>query len=164
MTHKGDSALSNQATAKIPLQDARRPEAVERALEIFNDSWAFAVLQELFFDVRRFDEIQRNLQISRSVLTRRLKHLEDQQIIFRERYNTRPDRYEYRLTERGIDMYPIFTLLRQWGEKWLPDIAPSGVKLTHKSCKNELTMILSCEHCGDPVTARDVDYTVTARK
>lgn len=156
--------MSTKTSEQILLQNARRPEAVERALEIFNDSWAFAVLQELFFGVRRFDDIQRNLQISRSVLTRRLKHLEDQQIIFKQLYNTRPDRYEYRLTDRGIDMYPIFVLLRQWGEKWLPNVAESDVKLTHKTCKKALTMVLSCEHCGDPVSARDVGYKVARHK
>lgn len=156
--------MSDTTIEENQLQHARRPEAVEKALEIFSDSWAFAVLQELFFGVRRFDDIQRNLDISRSVLTRRLKHLEDQQIIFRELYSTRPDRYAYRLTERGVDMYPIFVLLRQWGEKWLHDVAPAGIKLTHKTCSRELTMVLSCEHCGERVTARDVEYSVTRRK
>lgn len=152
---------SDGSRPAFSLSQARRPEAVERALAIFSDSWAFAVLQELFFEVRRFDELQRNLNISRSVLARRLKHLEDQQIIRRKLYSTRPDRYEYRLTERGIDMYPIFVLLRQWGEKWLEQTAPPNFRLTHKSCHQELVMVLSCQHCGEAVTARDVGYEGT---
>lgn len=143
------------------LAQATRPVAVGRVLEIFNDSWSFSVLQELFFGVRRFDDFQRNLNISRSVLTRRLRHLEEQQIISRKLYMSSPKRYEYKLTERGLDMYPIFVLLRQWGEKWLPDARVSGVHLRHRSCGQPLEMGLNCKACGGEIHARDVEYEIT---
>jgi len=96
-----------------------RPYAVRKTLDIFRDKWSFEVLQELFHGVRRFDQFQENLKISRSVLTRRLKHLAAKSIISREVYQERPRRFEYRLTARGVDMYAIFLMLRQWGERWL---------------------------------------------
>jgi DNA-binding HxlR family transcriptional regulator len=140
------------------LQQAMRPAAIQQALEIFNDSWSFAVLQELFFGVRRFDDFQRNLEISRSVLTRRLRHLEERDIIHRKIYSARPQRYEYRLTERGLDMYPFFVLLRQWGEKWLPDASDAGIQLHHRPCGNPLHITLHCRDCGEEISARDVNY------
>ncbi len=149
---------SNRSVAEVA--SVTRPVAVARSLEIFSDSWSFAVLQEIFFGVRRFDEFQRNLGISRSVLTRRLRHLEEQNIISRKIYSSRPKRYEYMLTEAGIDMYPIFVLLRQWGEKWLENSKTENFHLMHKSCGKELDFTLHCAACEKEVSARDVTYSI----
>lgn len=151
--------MTEHKTTTLPA--AKRPVAIQRALEIFNDGWSFAILQELFFGVRRFDDFQRNLSISRSVLTRRLRLLEKQKIISRELYTSRPKRYEYRLTESGLDMYPFFVLLRQWGEKWLLDATDPNYQLYHHSCKHLLHITLHCQECGDEVSARDVKYGLT---
>lgn len=132
-----------------------------RSLEIFSDPWSFSVLQELFFGVKRFDEFQKNLEISRSVLTRRLRHLEEQGIIERQLYSERPNRYEYKLTEMGKDMYPIFVSLRQWGEHWLDNAKTPELKLIHKSCNHNLKLKLVCDHCGDEVKAADIHFCKT---
>lgn len=139
-----------------------RPVAVQRTLAIFSDPWSFSVLQELFFGVRKFDEFQRNLGISRSVLARRLKHLEQEHIIDRHLYSTRPDRYEYKLTERGRDMYPIFIALRRWGETWLENAATPKLKLIHKSCEQPLVPSMNCTACGEEITAEDITFQVNS--
>ncbi len=154
------SVARKQNRSGAEVAPATRPIAVAQSLKIFSDSWSFAVLQEIFFGVRRFDDFQRSLGISRSVLTRRLRHLEEQEIIRRTIYSARPKRYEYMLTERGIDMYPIFVLLRQWGERWLENSRTDELHLTHKSCGEELNITLHCRACGDEVSARDVTYTI----
>ncbi|WP_272995906.1 helix-turn-helix domain-containing protein [Paraglaciecola agarilytica] len=133
-----------------------RPVAVKRTLEIFSDPWSFAVLQELFFRVRRFDDFQQNLNISRSVLTRRLRHLEEQQIITRKLYSNHAQRFEYVLTERGRDMYTIFVALRQWGERWLDDAQTEDLHLIHASCGQELDLQLVCGNCQHEVHASDI--------
>lgn len=138
-----------------------RPVAVKRTLDIFSDQWSFSVLQELFFGVRRFDDFQRNLNISRSVLTRRLRHLEEQKIIQRSLYRERPNRYEYRLTERGRDMYPIFVAIRQWGERWLEDAQTPELQLVHNSCGKTLGFQLRCGNCNESVSASDIGYQST---
>ncbi|NHN39021.1 helix-turn-helix transcriptional regulator [Pseudomaricurvus alcaniphilus] len=139
-----------------------RPIAVQRTLAIFSDPWSFSVLQELFFGVRKFDDFQRNLGISRSVLARRLKHLEQEQIIGRHLYSDRPKRYEYKLTERGRDMYPIFIALRRWGETWLDNAATPELKLVHKTCGHELIPSLDCAACQKEIKAEDIAYQVDA--
>eukprot|EP00456_Euglypha_rotunda_P025945 TRINITY_DN20917_c0_g1_i2.p2 TRINITY_DN20917_c0_g1~~TRINITY_DN20917_c0_g1_i2.p2 ORF type:complete len:134 (+),score=19.95 TRINITY_DN20917_c0_g1_i2:96-497(+) len=121
-----------------------RPVAIARVLDIFSDAWSFAVLQEAFFGVRRFDDFQQNLSISRSVLTQRLKHLVNQKILERRRYSTRPARYEYRLTERG-----------RWLDK--VDSVPE-LRLIHTPCNHTLDMRFSCAHCGSDVMATEVHY------
>ncbi|HEX4110766.1 MAG TPA: helix-turn-helix domain-containing protein [Solirubrobacteraceae bacterium] len=138
--------------------EANRPAAVRQALEVFRDPWSFAVLQEAFFGVRRFDELQRNLGISRSVLTRRLGHLVENGVLERRRYQRRPDRYEYRLTARGLDMYPIFLALRTWGERWLENRAMPGPRLIHERCDHVTAPQMVCDHCGETIRAHDVRY------
>ena len=132
------------------------PVAVGKTLEIFSDNWSFSVLQASFLGIRRFDDFQRNLNISRSVLTRRLRHLETQKIIYRSQYSSRPKRYEYRLTERGIDMYPIFVLLKSWGERWLDNAQTHHLDLIHTPCGHSLDVTLTCTSCKQEVTARNV--------
>ncbi len=148
----------NETEEQNRIQKLPRPAAVERTLAIFSDFWAFAVLQELFFGVRRFDDFQQNLNISRSVLTRRLRHLEEQLIIERKLYTTRPNRYEYKLTKRGRDMYPIFVALRQWGERWLDDARTDELQLIHKRCDKELNLKLICGECNEEVNANEIHY------
>lgn len=135
-----------------------RPAAVARALEIFSDSWSFAVLQELFYGVRRFDDFQKNLCISRSVLSRRLRHLVAQGIISRTVYQQRPERSEYRLTPSGRDMYAIFILLRDWGERWIDGAGEGDPVLIHLPCEQELAPVLICSHCQRPIDAHDVAH------
>jgi DNA-binding HxlR family transcriptional regulator len=138
----------------------KRPVAVRKTLEIFSDPWAFSVLQEIFFGVRRFDDIQENLAISRSVLTRRLKHLLKKEIIERTRYSTHRYRYEYRLTARGIDMYPIFLLLRDWGERWLKSAETPTLTLLHTPCGQVIDVRVVCGHCHGAISAKTVKYAV----
>lgn len=143
----------------MPPPDAtvvQRPAAVRRALAIFGDPWSFAVIQEAFHGVRRFEDLQRNLAISRSVLTQRLGQLVDHGILERRRYQQRPDRYEYRLTERGREMYPIFAAIRVWGERWLEELDDDAPPLVHKPCGHAVTPQLVCDHCGERIRAEDM--------
>jgi DNA-binding HxlR family transcriptional regulator len=137
---------------------------VRRSLEIVSDPWSFAVLQEAFFGVHRFDEFQHNLAISRSVLTRRLSHLVGHGILERRRYQRRPDRYEYRLTARGRDMYPIFVALRSWGERWLPDGDGPQVRLIHGGCERESHPRMVCDACGGEIRAEDMRYEIVDKR
>jgi DNA-binding HxlR family transcriptional regulator len=140
----------------------QRPAAVRRALEIFSDPWSFAVLQEAFFGVHRFEDFQRNLVISRSVLAKRLAHLVENEILERVRYQRRPDRFEYRLTDRGREMYPIFVSLREWAERWLDDIGGPDLRLVHAPCGNETHPRLACDHCGEEIRAEHMRYELRA--
>ena len=137
-----------------------RPEGVRQTLEIFSDPWAFALLQETFFGVRRFDDFQRHLAISRNVLTKRLKALVDHRILVRKLYQRRPDRYEYRLTDRGRALYPIFVTMDQWGQRWLQTGPPAGWEAIHGTCGSVLRPRLICEHCGESVDAHDMRIEV----
>jgi len=116
------------------------------------------VLREAFFGVRRFVEIQRNLGIARNTLTNRLTTLVRKGVLERRRYQEGPDRFHYRLTEKGLDLYPIIVTLMQWGDRWLAGESGPPLKLFHKSNGHLVRPVIRCVHCGIEVKARDVHY------
>lgn len=126
----------------------QRAPAVIEALEILRDRWAFALMVETFYGVNRFDDYQHNLQISRNVLTKRLALLVNEGILRRHLYQSKPDRYEYRLTEKGRAMYPIFLAIQQWGEKYLGSEDDHDWKLVHADCGQVTHPHLNCDVCG----------------
>ena len=91
---------------QVPARPPR--DAVELAVDVFlSDRWTFLILREAFFGVRRYGQMQRNLGIARNVLADRLRQLVANGMFERVRYRTDPDWYEYRLTERALDVYPV---------------------------------------------------------
>ena len=89
------------------------------ALAVVGEKYAILVLREVFYGVRRFDEIQRNTGAPRDVLTARLRRLEDAGVLTRRRYSDRPPRFEYRLTDAGRELRPVLMTLMAWGDKHL---------------------------------------------
>lgn len=130
--------------------------SLARASAEVSDSWTFMILRELFLSNRRFDGIQAQTGMSPRSLTLRLNTLVDADILLRSPYQTTPLRHEYRLTEKGLELWPVVVALRQWGDKWngpWPDEEPP-LRLTHKGHGHELRVQMVCATCGEPVTAR----------
>ncbi len=138
---------------------AQRPTSVQRTGELLRRGASSLVLREAFFRVRRFDDFQRSLGLSRSVLARTLKLLVEEGLLERRLYQRRPDRYEYVLTEAGLELYPVFLAMKQWGEKWLGDDA-APVSLVHKTCGHSSSPQMACDHCGAVVHAREMRYAI----
>jgi DNA-binding HxlR family transcriptional regulator len=91
------------------------------ALEIVGERWTLLIVRDIFLGLRRFEEFQESLGIARNVLADRLHWLVSQDIVEAVPYSSRPDRYEYRLTAKGRDLFVTLTALRQWGDKHLTD-------------------------------------------
>src|SRR5687767_8915 len=91
---------------------------VGRTLEVIGDRWTMLVLREAFYRVRRFDQLQRNLGIARNILADRLQRLVAEGILERVRYQERPERFEYKLTQKGLDLYPALVTLMSWGDRY----------------------------------------------
>lgn len=136
----------------------KRPEAcsIERALAEVGDKWTFLILREAYFRVRRFDDFRRNLAVAPNILAGRLKKLVENGLLEKRPYSTHPPRHEYRLTEKGLDLYPAILLLMRWGDKWLDDGAGAPLELEHRSCGHVSRPELVCDSCREPVAARDM--------
>jgi DNA-binding HxlR family transcriptional regulator len=131
--------------------------SVARAVAALGDTWSLLVLREMFLGAHRFDQLQEHLGIARNVLAARLRHLVDQGILEKRLYQPHPPRYEYHLTPKGIDLYPVIVSLMQWGDRYVADAPPGGpIVLEHKPCGHLTSLVTACTECGAPVTARDM--------
>jgi DNA-binding HxlR family transcriptional regulator len=130
--------------------------SIARALEVLGDRWTLLVLRDAFKRVRRFEDFQRNLGVARNVLTDRLNRLVEEDILRRVPYQERPVRFEYRLTDKGLALWPVMMTLLQWGDRYY--LAPDGppVVVRHRDCGGEVTEHLTCAACGAELGPRDV--------
>lgn len=107
--------------------------SIARALEILGERWTLLVIRDVFLGLRRFDQIHDDLGIARNVLATRLARLVDEGILEQVRYSEAPDRYEYRLTDKGRELNIALGALRQWGDKFLSAKPPRV--MVHKSSR-----------------------------
>jgi len=149
-----------KSPAKKTLIDAKRPrvDSVERMLEQVGDAWTFLILREAFFGARRFDAFQKNLGAAPTIVADRLKKLVVNGVLERRAYSERPPRFEYRLTDKGMDLYPAIVMMMQWGDRWLDSGAGPPLELVHKTCGARSRPKLVCDGCGGEIAARDMDW------
>jgi DNA-binding HxlR family transcriptional regulator len=130
--------------------------SVARTLSVIGDRWTMLVLREAFMRTRRFEDFQRNTGAPRPILADRLRVLVDNGVLARSPYGNHPDRFEYRLTEKGLELYPVVVSLLTWGDRWMADSDGPPVALRHKACDRTMHPELACPECGEWVGARDI--------
>jgi DNA-binding HxlR family transcriptional regulator len=132
--------------------------SVARTLEIVGEKWALLALREVFLGNRRFDEMVRKTGAPRDTLTARLKSLVAAGVLERQPVSEHPPRFEYRLTQSGLDLYPVIVLLMEWGDRYLTNGEVAPMELTHH-CGHRLGAVTVCSSCGEVLLARDVRAT-----
>jgi DNA-binding HxlR family transcriptional regulator len=142
-------------TPDLSLLERNRTCSIARTLSVTGDHWTSLLIREAFFGTRRFDEFQRNLAIAPNILSGRLRRLVEQGILVAAPYGDWPLRHEYRLTERGLDLYQLPLAMLTWGQRWL-DTNESDIHLTHTTCGHKLKPVLSCDHCAAPIARQDI--------
>ena len=117
------------------------------ALAEVGDAWSLLIIKEIMLRNRKFDGIAAQTGISESSLATRLKSLESAGIVERRAYQERPVRYEYRVTQRGADLWPALVALTSWGDRWLGRKTPP---LTYEcgACEHDARPHFACSHCG----------------
>jgi len=137
--------------------------SVARSLELIGERWSLLVIREVFYGRRRFSEMQRTLGVARNVLSNRLERLVDAGILERRPYSERPERYEYFLTEKGLDLWPTLVALMFWGDKHMPTEEGPPAKLVHKGdCGGPVNDRRTCERCGKELEVREARAIVSA--
>lgn len=131
--------------------------SVGRSLDIIGDRWTFMVMRETFFGVRRYDEFLVNLGIATNILSDRLNLLVEAGLLRKAQYRSKPDRFEYRQTEMGADLYGAYLTMIAWGDKWLAGSKGPPLILHHHSCGNDFAVKVICGACGDSLNAWEVD-------
>lgn len=130
--------------------------SVANTVEIVNDSWTVLVLRDAFLGIRRFDQFVDSLGIARNTLTSRLERLIEAGMLDAVPYQDNPVRYEYRLTEKGKDIFDVLMTLWAYGERWNPPSDPDHQRVFHSDCGHEAIAVAHCSHCGERLSRRNV--------
>jgi len=129
--------------------------SIAKSLEVIGERWSLLIVRDILNGNRRFGEIQQSLGVARNVLSARLQRLAEEDIVERRQYQESPPRYEYFLTEKGLDLWPALIALLNWGDRYSesPDGPPKII--VHKVCGGRVSDRGICEDCGEVLHARD---------
>lgn len=132
--------------------------SVARSLDVVGEWWTLLIVRNMLMGQRRFEEIQADLGIARNILSDRLSTLVEHGIVDRVRYMEHPDRYEYVLTQKGRELFPVIAAIMAWGDAWE---SPDGPPLVFQhSCGHTVAAGATCSACGGALTLD----TVRARR
>ncbi|MFC6285005.1 winged helix-turn-helix transcriptional regulator [Nocardioides sp. GCM10027113] len=131
---------------------------IGRAMAVLGERWTVVVLREVFNGVRRFDDIRSHSGIPRQVLSHRLQSLVDQDILRKHPYREAGSRvrHEYRLTTKGLDLYPVLVAVAAWGDRYLADPEGPPVEFAHRDCGGRVEVGLACAEGHDVDGVRQV--------
>lgn len=130
--------------------------SIARALELVGERWTILVLRDVFLGLRRFEQLQQSLGVARNVLAARLERLAQEGILERVPYQERPPRHEYRLTDKGLDLWPVVVELMRWGDRYAAPPQGPPIVIRHRGCGGVLGEHRICMRCGEPLGVRDV--------
>jgi DNA-binding HxlR family transcriptional regulator len=127
---------------------------IARSLEVVGERWTILVVRDALLGIRRFEDFQARLGVSRAVLSDRLSQLVEHGVLERVRYQERPERYEYTLTERGLALWPVVAALAEWGRDLFPEGAPRHFR--HRTCTSDVHTEVHCPDCGQDLLPADI--------
>jgi DNA-binding HxlR family transcriptional regulator len=129
--------------------------SVARTVSVIGDRWTMLILRDCFLRVRRFEEFQERLRITRHILADRLRKLVKLRVLKRVPYQKRPPRYEYRLTEKGLDLHPVVLAMVRWGDTHMAGKRGRPLLFEHH-CGHAFEPTMTCSACGEAIKAREV--------
>ena len=132
----------------------REPCSLARTLSVIGDRWTLLVIRDCFLGVRRFENFEARLGIARHVLADRLKKLTEAGVLTKVPYQERPRREEYRLTEKGLALYPVLLAALDWGDTYMSGEEGPPLLRRHRSCGHVAHGVTVCSECGEPLDPR----------
>lgn len=131
--------------------------SIARSLAAAGEPWSPLVLRDVWVGIKRFDDLQRDLGVSRKVLAQRLKHLVEEGMLERRAYCERPVRHEYVLTAKGSEFVDVLMAMAAWGDRWTAGEAGPPAVRRHRACRQLTQVEMHCTACGEVLRSADVD-------
>jgi DNA-binding HxlR family transcriptional regulator len=132
------------------------PCTIARSVNVLGDHWNLLIIRQACLGTRRFDGFQAALGTGRNILSTRLAGLVDEGLLTRVPYQDNPPRFEYRLTDKGREVYPILAAMAAWGDKWLTGAEGTPLVLHHTACDHDMHAVVVCSECEEPIDVREV--------
>lgn len=132
--------------------------SVAATLSVLGEKWTFLVIREVVNGIRRFEDMRLRTAIPKQVLTHRLALLVDEGILRKEPYQLPGERarHEYKLTEKGFDLYPVLVAMANWGDQYLTGASGTAAVFTHRDCGEPVHARLICNGGHELGSTRDV--------
>src|ERR1700730_17651236 len=131
--------------------------SIAGVLDAIGDRWAVLILRDLSLGLTRYEDLRRSTGVTNATLSDRLKHLEDNELIERRRYQTNPERYEYVLTPKGRDIILVILALAQVGDKWaVSGDAGPPLKFVDRKTGHTVKLAMVDKETGQRVRAQDL--------
>jgi len=130
--------------------------SIARTVSVIGDRWSLLVLRDCFLGIRRFEDFQQRLGISRPMLVDRLRKLVEEKVLKKVAYQESPVRYEYRLTAKGMDLHPVLMAIVHWGDVHMAGRKGRPLLHRHLKCGHLFDPVTVCSECHAELTARDV--------
>jgi DNA-binding HxlR family transcriptional regulator len=130
--------------------------SIARTLDVAGEWWSPLILRDAHLGITRFDELRRDLGISRKVLSERLERLVEHGVLERRAYSDRPPRHEYVLTDKGRELVDVLLAMVAWGDRWAAGEAGPPVLLRHDTCGELTRAEIRCARCGGPLHVSEV--------
>lgn len=130
------------------------PCTIARSAAVLGDHWNLLIIRQACLGTRRFDDFQRELGIGRNILTMRLKRLVDEGLLCRAPVEGSQSRLQYRLTDKGREVYPILAAMAAWGDRWLTGPEGTPLVLHHAACDRDMHAVVVCSECDRPLDVR----------
>jgi len=130
--------------------------SIARALAVFGDRWTLLIIRDSFRKIRRFSEFQASLGITKHRLSDRLVRLVEEGILDKVLYDEKRSRYEYRLTQKGLDLYPVLMTIVQWGDQWACDGDGAPINFIHENCGHVTHPKCVCNVCNEEIHAKEL--------
>jgi DNA-binding HxlR family transcriptional regulator len=130
--------------------------SVARTMSVIGDRWTMLIVRDCFLGVRRFEVFQQRLAITRHILADRLRKLVKKGVLRKVAYQQRPLRYEYRLSERGLALFPVLMAVVHWGDVYLAGEEGRPIVHEHTTCGHRFDPVMVCSECREVLDARTV--------
>ena len=130
---------------------------IAKALQVLSTRSALLIMREAFYGTTRFDDFAERVELSEPATAARLRELVDEGLLEREDYREpgQRTRQQYRLTDKGADLFPVLVALMQWGDRWLDDRG-GPIQLWHRDCGEPVEVSLRCA-AGHEVGSGEID-------
>jgi DNA-binding HxlR family transcriptional regulator len=135
-----------------------RSKLIGASIDVIGDRWTFLVIAAIFLGLNRYDQIQAEIRIATNILAQRLKYLTEEGLLRRSAYFDRRQRYEYHLTRKGLELFPMMIALARWGDRWLAGDKPPPHLHFHKPCGKALNARFCCSECNNELQPWDVTF------
>jgi DNA-binding HxlR family transcriptional regulator len=129
--------------------------SIARTVDLIGEWWTPLILRDLFLGLSKFEDIRRDLGIASNVLTVRLERLLEHGVVERRQYQDAPARYEYVLTEKGHDLFPVIAVLTAYGDRWLAGEDGPPALMIHEDCGLPASALTVCNRCGGEMTSKN---------